>query len=177
MRIVTRVLPVVMALLALTSCVSRVGPNAAAGALSNTSQPPSRSPLPWECSTNDITVTGGLDEKPVVTVPTDCQPPTTLLTQDVIVGTGKEAVQGSNLDVNYVMIAWVGGQLDTTWSGTNSLPLSVTNLGNAGWATGWDEGLPGIREGGRRLLVVPPTKRETGHGQTLIYVVDAVRVN
>lgn len=176
MRIVTRVLPVVMALLTLTGCVSRANPAASTEELSNKSQPPTRGPLPWECATTDIQVTGTLTEKPTVTLPTDCRPPTILLTQDLIEGQGKEATRGSNLEVNYVMIAWHAGLLDTTWSGTNNVPLSVTDLGKAGWAKGWDESLPGIKEGGRRLLVVPKNTKETNRGDTLIYVVDAVKV-
>jgi peptidylprolyl isomerase len=168
-----------MVFLALAGCVSRVGPAASSAQLSDTSQPPARSPLPWECGTDDITVTGTLAEKPVVTVPTDCRPPTTLLARDLIVGTGPKAVVGSDLEVNYVMITWSDGEsLDSTWSGTNSLPLSVMNLGNAGWGKGWDDGLPGIRQGGRRLLVIPPDYRETNKkGDTLVYVIDAVKVS
>jgi peptidylprolyl isomerase len=172
MRIVSVVLPVIMALLALTGCVSRVGP-AAAPAVSPL---PSRSTVTGECDASDIEVTGDLDEKPVVTVPTDCSPPTTLLAKDLTVGDGEQAVRGSDLEVAYVMIAWTGGVvLDTTWSGDSSWPLSVTNLGDSGWR----QGLLGMREGGRRLFVVPPDPdlNETGTGDTIVYVVDAMAVS
>lgn len=172
MRIVSVVLPVTMALLTLTGCVSRTGP-AVTPAVSPL---PSRSATPGECDASDITVTGGLDEKPVVTVPTDCTPPTTLLARDLAVGDGEQAVRGSDLEVAYVMIAWTNGVvLDTTWSGDSTWPLSVANLGD----NGWRQGLLGMREGGRRLFVVPPDPdlNETGTGDTIVYVVDAMAVS
>lgn len=172
MRMVNVVLPVTMALLTITGCVSRVGP-AAAPAVSPL---PSRSTVTGECDAFDIEVTGELDEKPVVTVPTDCSPPTTLLAEDLTVGDGEQATRGSNLEVAYVMVAWTGGVvLDTTWSGDSSWPLSVTNLGDSGWR----QGLLGMREGGRRLFVVPPDPdlNETGTGDTIVYVVDAMAVS
>ncbi|HEX6352764.1 FKBP-type peptidyl-prolyl cis-trans isomerase [Actinophytocola sp.] len=164
-----------MTFLTLTGCVSRVGP----AAVPEMSTLPSRGPVAGECATTDIEVTGGLDEKPEVTLPTDCAPPTTLLARDLTVGTGRQAVRGSNLEVNYVMITWSDGLvLDSTWAGNDSLPLSMTDLGRSGWIDGWDEGVLGIREGGRRLFVVPrdPDPDGTGPGDTLVYVVDATRV-
>jgi peptidylprolyl isomerase len=172
MRIVTVVLPVTMALLALTGCVSRVGPTAAPAPPT----PPSRSTVSGECDASDIKVTGDPGGKPVVTVPTDCAPPTILLARDLKIGDGEQAVRGSDLEVAYVMIAWTNGVvLDTTWSGDSAWPLSVTNLGD----NGWRQGLLGMREGGRRLFVVPPDPdlNETGTGDTIVYVVDAMAVS
>ena len=172
MRMVTVVLPVIMALLTLTACVSRAGP----AAMPTISSLPSRSPVAGDCDASDIAVTGDPTQKPVVEVPTDCAPPTTLLARDLTVGDGTQAVHGSDLEVAYVMIAWTGGVvLDTTWSGDSSWPLSVTNLGDSGW----HQGLLGIREGGRRLFVVPPDPdlNETGTGDTIVYVVDAMAVS
>jgi peptidylprolyl isomerase len=175
MRIVTTVLLVVVTFLTLTCCVSRVGPPA----VPEVSTLPSRSPVAGECAIADIEVTGGLDEKPAVTLPTDCAPPTTLLAGDLTVGTGEEAVRGSDLEVNYVMITWSDGDvLDSTWAGNDSLPLSMNDLGHSGWIDGWDEGVLGMREGGRRLFIVPRDAGPdgTGPGDTLVYVVDATRV-
>jgi peptidylprolyl isomerase len=175
MRIVTRVLPVVVTFLTLTGCVSRVGPAAAPPVPTL----PSRSPVAGECATTDIGVAGDLDQKPQVTLPADCVPPTTLLVRDLTVGAGEQAVLGSDLEVSYVMVTWSDGvTLDSTWAGDDSVPLAVTDLGRSGWIHGWDEGVLGIREGGRRLFVVPPeTDRDgSGPGDTLVYVVDATRV-
>lgn len=176
MRIVTRVLPVLVALSTVTGCVSRVGPPVA----ETVSPLPSRSPVAGECASTDIEVTGTLDEKPVVALPTDCEPPTTLLARDLTVGAGEQAVEGADLQVGYVMVTWSDGTvLDSTWAGDDNEPLSVTNLGESGWIHGWDEALLGMREGGRRLFVVPPEEDETGTfaGDTFVYVVDAVRVS
>lgn len=167
MRIVTVVLPVV--LLALAGCVSRVGPPADAGL-------PTRGPLPGECATTDLEVTGGTDEKPVVTVPTDCAPPTTALARDLTVGHGEPAARGADVEVAYVMLAWTDGVVvESTWSGNTSSSVTVTDLGDAGW----QKGLLGIREGGRRLFIAPPdnTSSETTATETVIYVLDALRVN
>jgi peptidylprolyl isomerase len=129
-------------------------------------------------------VTGSLGAEPVVTLPTGCSAPTHLLARDVIVGDGREAGVGTDIDVGYVMVTWSDGQeLDSSWSGGENLPFPVENLGHADVISGWNEGLPGIREGGRRLIVVPPEHSygEAGAGEvdgtdTLVFVVDALSV-
>jgi len=178
MRIVTVVLPVVAALLTLTGCVSRMGPVIA--------NAPERSPVAGECATSDIEVEGALDEQPKITLPTDCTPPTVLLAQDLAEGKGPRAVQHAELTVSYVLITWSSGEkLDGTWSGDNTLPISValSNLDDAGWIRYWDAGLLGIRAGGRRLILVPVAAANTklgsgttSRGETLVFVVDAVSV-
>ncbi|WP_459715236.1 FKBP-type peptidyl-prolyl cis-trans isomerase [Actinophytocola sp. KF-1] len=124
-------------------------------------------------------MTGELDEAPQVTVPDGCAPPTTLLAQDLVRGDGPQAVRGTSLEVSYVLVLWSSGTvLDSTWYAGESLPYPVKNLGHTKLVRGWDEGLPGIREGGRRLLVVPPAQdgSEADSDETLIYVVDALTV-
>lgn len=137
-----------------------------------------------ECDTADIDVTGSLGDEPVVKLPTGCAEPTSLLVRDVVVGTGPEAVVGTDIDVGYMMVTWSDGkELDSSWSAGENLPFVVENLGEANVISGWNEGLPGIREGGRRILVVPPEHAygEAGSGEvdgtdTLVFVVDALDV-
>jgi peptidylprolyl isomerase len=178
MRIVTVVLPVVAALLTLTGCVSRMGAVIA--------KAPERSPVVGECATSDIEVAGALDEQPEITLPTDCAPPTVLLAQDLTEGKGPRAFEHSEITVSYVLITWSSGEkLDGTWSGNDTLPISVSlsNLRDSGWIHYWNEGLLGIRAGGRRLIVVPVaaanTKMGSGTtspGETLVFVVDAISI-
>lgn len=156
----------------LTACVSRRGPEV----LPASAQPPSSSGVAGECDSTDITVAGGLDEAPRVTVPDDCAPPSTLLVGDLVPGDGPQAVAGTSLDVSYVLVLWSSGTvLDSTWYAGESLPYPVRDLGHSKLVRGWDEGLPGIREGGRRVIIVPPATdgSEADSDETLIYVVDA----
>jgi peptidylprolyl isomerase len=177
MRIVSRVLVAALTLVVVTGCVSRTGPAVIPAA----SQPPSESPVAGECATTDVAVTGDPGGTPSVRVPADCAPPTTLLARDLTRGDGPQAVAGSDLEVSYVLVTWSDGEvLDSTWYAGESLPTRVDDLGRGELVRGWNEGLPGIREGGRRLLVVPPATGladESGDGDTLIFVVDAVRVS
>lgn len=148
------------------------------------SQPPSQSPVSGECDTADIDVIGSLSEEPVVRLPSGCDAPSSLLVRDVVIGTGREALVGSDIDVGYVMVTWSDGkELDSSWSAGENLPFEVDNLGQANVISGWNEGLQGIREGGRRILVVPPEHAygESGNDQvqgtdTLVFVVDALDV-
>ncbi|WP_166664529.1 FKBP-type peptidyl-prolyl cis-trans isomerase [Actinophytocola oryzae] len=174
----TRVVPLLLALLVLTACVSRVGPSGAA-VHPSVSQAPTASPVSGECSTDDVKVTGTLEEKPAVAVPTDCKSPSRVIAADLEVGGGPQAVRGSDLDINYVMVAWsTGEELDRAGYTSNGNTQAVTNLGRSGWIHGLDEGLIGIREGGRRLVVLPPQRAtsDTANPDALIFVVDAVSV-
>lgn len=174
MRIVCRFAVAALVLALLASCVSRAGPDV----LGASEQPPTSSPVAGECDSSDITVTAELDHTPKVTVPGDCTAPTILLARDVVRGDGPQAVVGTRLEVSYLLVLWSSGTvLDSTWYAGESLPTQVRDLGRGKLIRGWDEGLPGIREGGRRLIVVPPAQ-DGGEpeGDTLIYVVDALSV-
>ena len=105
-------------------------------------------------------------------------PPATLVTEDVIVGSGKVAGADSTLTVHYTLMAWSTGEIvESSWSGEPAqFPLSGVILG-------WQQGIPGMAVGGRRLLVIPP---DLGYGaagggpiapnETLIFVVDLIDV-
>jgi len=125
-------------------------------------------------------VTGDKGVKPNISAPNG-QPPTKLEMKDIFVGTGKEAVATSVLEVHYTLMAWSSGVLvESSWDSGQSatFPLSGVILG-------WQQGIPGMKEGGRRLLVIPP---DLGYGaqgaggaigpnETLIFVVDLIKVS
>jgi peptidylprolyl isomerase len=105
-------------------------------------------------------------------------PPATLVTEDVIIGSGKVASSDSTLTVHYTLMAWSTGEIvESSWSGQPAqFPLSGVILG-------WQQGIPGMAVGGRRLLIIPPDLGygEAGGGpigpnETLIFVVDLIDV-
>jgi len=105
-------------------------------------------------------------------------PPAALVTEDVIIGSGKVASPDSTLTVHYTLMAWSTGEIvESSWSGQPAqFPLSGVILG-------WQQGIPGMAVGGRRLLVIPPDLGygEAGGGpigpnETLIFVVDLIDV-
>ena len=124
-------------------------------------------------------VTANAGEAPTITPPTGT-PPATLQTQDIIVGTGTEVLATSTLTVHYTLMTWSNGSLvESSWNGGQpaTFPLS-------GVIAGWQEGLPGAKVGGRRLLVIPADKGygpngsgPIGPNETLIFVVDIIAVS
>jgi peptidylprolyl isomerase len=132
-----------------------------------------------ETSTALPEVGGSKGSKPSITAPTG-QAPATLLSNDIFVGSGKEAVATSTLEVHYTLMAWSTGQVvESSWDRgqTATFPLS-------GVIAGWQQGIPGMKEGGRRLLVIPPdlgygaqgSGGAIGPNETLVFVVDLVSV-
>ena len=123
-------------------------------------------------------VTANAGEAPTITPPTG-DAPATLQTQDIIVGTGAEVLPTSTLTVHYTLMSWSSGEvLESSWTSGQpaTFPLS-------GVIVGWQEGLPGTKVGGRRLLVIPPS---LGYGpiaghplekETLIFTVDIIAVS
>jgi peptidylprolyl isomerase len=95
--------------------------------------------------------TGALSKKPTVSVPAGA-PPTKLVIKDLIKGTGKEVTSPSTtVTVNYVGVLYKGGkEFDSSWKRgeTSSFPLS-------GVIPGWTQGIPGMKIGGRRELIIP----------------------
>lgn len=104
--------------------------------------------------------------------------PTTLISRDVIVGTGETALVSSTLTAHYQLISWASGEvLQSSWT---SQPFDFT-LG--GVIAGWQQGIPGMKVGGRRLLVIPPDlaygasgSGPIGPNETLAFVVDLIGV-
>lgn len=120
--------------------------------------------------------------KPEVSVP-DAPPPTALAREDLEVGTGAEAAAGTTVDVQYVGVSWsTKKQFDASWD-RGGRPFSF-RLGAGEVIRGWDQGVAGMRVGGRRRLVIPP---DLGYGargaggvigpnETLVFVVDLLAV-
>ncbi|MFA9444197.1 FKBP-type peptidyl-prolyl cis-trans isomerase [Egicoccus sp. AB-alg6-2] len=110
-------------------------------------------------------------------------PPDDLVTNDLVVGDGDEATVGSRVTVQYVGVAWsTGEEFDASWD--RGQPFSFT-LGAQDVIAGWDQGVEGMRVGGRRQLIIPPDlaygDRGAGNGviapgETLVFVVDLLDV-
>jgi peptidylprolyl isomerase len=119
--------------------------------------------------------------KPEVTVP-DGEPPAQLEETELIEGTGKEAKSGDEVTVQYVGVGYESEEeFDSSWS--RNEPFSFT-LGAGEVIPGWDQGVAGMKVGGRRELVIPPelaygeagSPPAIGPNETLIFVVDLVEV-
>jgi peptidylprolyl isomerase len=103
---------------------------------------------------------GPLATEPKVTPPSG-PPPTTLEKKDLIVGTGKEAKAGDTVTVNYVGVLYKGGkEFDASWKRKEPFQFK---LGEKQVIPGWDQGVPGMKVGGRRELIIPS---ELAYGKT-----------
>ncbi len=119
--------------------------------------------------------------KPEIDFPGE-EPPADLVVEDLEVGDGAEATPGSTVSAHYVGVAHsTGEEFDASWN--RGAPLDF-QLGVGMVIAGWDEGIAGMRVGGRRRLVIPPHKAygERGAGavikpgETLVFVVDLIGV-
>jgi peptidylprolyl isomerase len=119
--------------------------------------------------------------KPEIEFPGDT-PPSELVIEDQIVGDGAEAVPGSTVSAHYVGVAWsTGEEFDSSWG--RGAPLDF-RVGVGQVIQGWDQGLLGMKVGGRRRLEIPAhlaygdrgAGALIGPGETLIFVVDLVDV-
>jgi peptidylprolyl isomerase len=122
-----------------------------------------------------------LKHKPKIGTPSG-EPPSELIKKDLVVGHGAAAKAGDNVTVQYVGHSWsTGKEFDASWN--RGQPFSFP-LGQGQVIQGWDNGVAGMKEGGRRELVIPP---EQGYGaqgappdiapnETLVFVVDLKRI-
>jgi peptidylprolyl isomerase len=103
-------------------------------------------------STATTPKSGPLATEPKVTPPSGAAP-TKLVTKDLIVGTGPEAKSGENVTVNYVGILFHGGkEFDASWKRNEPFTFA---LGKGAVIPGWDQGVAGMKVGGRRELIIP----------------------
>lgn len=119
--------------------------------------------------------------KPEFEVPAG-DPPAQLVVTDLEPGTGAEAKAGDTISVHYVGKAYsTREQFDASWDRGSPFPFT---LGAGDVITGWDEGLVGMKVGGRRQLVIPPDKAygansptpKIGPNDTLVFVVDLLSI-
>src|SRR4051812_41981607 len=97
-------------------------------------------------------------DKPDVTIPGG-PPPADLVVEDLAVGDGTEATAGTQVEVHYVGVAWSNGkQFDASWDRRSTFEFG---LGGGQVIRGWDQGVAGMKVGGRRRLTIPP---DLGYG-------------
>ena len=142
---------------------------------STTTVPPAIGAIPAA----DLSPAGTAGKAPTVVVPPGA-PPTQLESADLITGTGAAAKTGDALTVQYVLATFSSRK--TVQSSWTSQPFTFT-LGQ-GVIQGWDEGVVGMKVGGRRELIVPPS---LGYGSTaqgagiaandtLVFIIDLVKI-
>ena len=105
--------------------------------------------------------------------------PEALVAVDLVVGEGEEARPGGLVEVHYVGVDFESGQeFDSSWDRGQSIEFPLNGL-----IAGWQEGIPGMKVGGRRQLTIPPElaygPAGGGHplsGRTLVFVIDLLSV-
>jgi peptidylprolyl isomerase len=101
--------------------------------------------------------------------------PTELTIKDLVVGEGAEATPGGTVEVHYVGVDFeTGEEFDSSWNRGESITFPLRGL-----IKGWQDGIPGMKVGGRRQLTIPPElaygPAGAGHrlsGRTLVFVID-----
>lgn len=186
-----RRLPAVLATLALATALTACGsdggddPTVASPSSEPTAEATQEAPAcqeapptaePGPDATTDLAV------KPEPQIP-DGDPPCDLQTTDIVVGTGAEAVPGVQAEVKYVGVLYEdGSEFDSSWSRSadETLPFEV---GAPGIIPGFDQGVTGMKEGGRRQIVIPSDLAYGPAGQgpippaaTLVFVIDLITV-
>jgi peptidylprolyl isomerase len=127
-------------------------------------------------TTSSTPLPAALKTKPKVSIPSGA-PPKKLVVKDLIKGTGPAATPSSTVNVQYVGELYKGGkQFDASWNDGSGQPVS---LPLSGVIKGWQQGIPGMKIGGRRELIIPPS---LGYGataqskipanSTLVFVID-----
>lgn len=127
----------------------------------------------------EVATTTDLATAPVIAVLEGAVPATSLVVSDVVAGSGSAVAEGATVTVEYCGVGLASGTVfDSSWARGEpaTFPLS-------GVIAGWQDGIPGMQPGGRRLLVIPadlaygqqpPPGSGIAPGESLIFVVDLV---
>jgi peptidylprolyl isomerase len=138
-------------------------------------------PATFDAAAYAAEISKNLKKKPNVP-PVEGDPPTELVVEDVVKGKGPAAKAGDMLTMQYVGVSWsTNEQFDASWDRGEPFPFQ---LGAGMVIPGWDQGMEGMRKGGRRLLVIPPdlgygpqgSPPAIGPNETLIFVVDLEKI-
>lgn len=120
-----------------------------------------------------------LNSKPEIDAP-EGPAPEQLEIVDIVEGVGDEATPGATVNVHYLGVEYDSGEeFDSSWNRGQSINFPLSSL-----IAGWQEGIPGMKVGGRRQLTVPPHQAYgpagAGHrlsGKTLVFVIDLLGVS
>jgi peptidylprolyl isomerase len=139
------------------------------------------SPAIASIPSSDRSPAGTSGKAPTVVVPSG-SPPTQLESADLIVGTGPAAKAGDELTVEYVLATYSSGKVvQSSWT---AQAFQFT-LGEGQVISGWDKGVVGMKAGGRRELIIPPSlgygSQSPGPGiaanDTLVFVIDVTKIS
>ncbi len=130
----------------------------------------------------DLTISKDLAKKPAIPQPKGT-PPGELVSKDIVVGKGPAIKEGQAATAHYVGVSWSTGQeFDASWDrgGPSPFPIAQGSV-----IQGWVDGIPGMKVGGRRLLVIPPALGYGPQGsppaiapnETLVFVVDLKKID
>ena len=120
--------------------------------------------------------------KPDLAIPAG-DAPSELVLEDITIGEGAEAISGTNVEVHYVGVAWsTQRQFDASWDRNETFEF---RLGAGQVISGWDQGVAGMKVGGRRRITIPAHLGYGAQGaggvikggETLVFVVDLLNVN
>jgi peptidylprolyl isomerase len=155
--------------------------NSADNAFIKSTETTSTASTPSTSTTAKTPTTGPLSKEPKVTPPSG-PAPSKLETKELIAGTGAEAKVGDNVTVNYVGVLYKGGtEFNASWE--TKEPFTFV-LGKGQVIPGWDQGIPGMKVGGRRELIIPAALAYGAKGSPpkipanapLVFVVDLLGV-
>jgi len=174
-----------LAAVPLAGCASTAsgGASSPAASSASSSAPATGGPTASASATFDgVTVTGPLDRAPVFTIGDQTQTTSSLQVSDVVVGTGATASATSVVTVQYAArSAKTKRPFDSSWDRGTAFTYDPAKIAFKAFT----EGVPGMKAGGRRIVVVPgalafgptpPASTGLGPDETLVYVVDLVRV-
>jgi peptidylprolyl isomerase len=171
-----------LAALALAACGDDDDDSGSGGGSADTSRqesdPPASDTGTETEAPTDLTDT---NVKPVIDKPSGV-PPRRLVKEDIVKGKGPGAKPGDTVIVNYVGVSFsTGEEFDASWDTGQPFPVQ---LGAGNVIEGWEKGLVGIKEGGRRQLIIPPEQAygaqgappSIGPNETLVFVIDALAI-
>jgi len=156
--------------IALTACTTNGG--------SSTGKAPVTSSSGSTSGINFPVVEGAAGAAPTIVAPKDTPPPS-LEIKDLVTGNGATVSSTSTVTVHYLLMGWKSGQIiDSSWSRGAPATFGLNQV-----IPGWQQGMPGMKVGGRRELLVPPSlgygamgSGPVGPNETLIFVVDLIAV-
>ncbi len=127
-------------------------------------------------------ILSAVPDRPKIEIPSDQTPSVELVLDDLTIGDGEVAEKGQTAEVHYLGVSWsTGKEFDASWNRGATFKFK---LGMSQVIAGWDQGVAGMKVGGRRKITIPPHlgygKRGAGGvigpDETLVFVVDLVSV-